>query len=80
MTDFNWRNPAGTGSVYNASSAFPGFSFRSIYPVGFTPRFGTRFADIQADSGLRGELSDAFSYDISASSAAAASTIRWPRA
>lgn len=68
VTDFNWRNPAGTGSVYNASSAFPDFSFRSIYPVGFTPRFGTRFADLQADSGVRGELSDAFSYDVSASS------------
>ncbi|WP_314374691.1 TonB-dependent receptor [Sphingomonas paucimobilis] len=68
VTDFNWRNPAGTRSVYNASSAFPGFSFRSIYPVGFTPRFGTDFADLQLDSGLRGSLSDAFSYDISASS------------
>ena len=68
VTDFNWRNPAATGSVYNASSAFPGFSFRSVYPVGFTPRFGTRFADLQANSGLRGALSDAFSYDIGASS------------
>lgn len=66
VTDFNWRNPAGTGSVYNASSAFPGFSFRSIYPVGFTPRFGTTFSDYQADGGLRGDLSDRFSYDLSA--------------
>jgi iron complex outermembrane receptor protein len=66
VTDFNWRNPAGTGSVYNPSSAFPGFSFRSIYPVGFTPRFGTTFSDYQADGGLRGDLSDRFSYDLSA--------------
>ena len=66
VTDFNWRNPAGTGSVYNASSAFPGFSFRSIYPVGFTPRFGTTFSDYQADGGLRGDVSDRFSYDLSA--------------
>jgi iron complex outermembrane receptor protein len=66
VTDFNWRNPAGTGTVYNPSSAFPGFSFRSVYPVGFTPRFGTTFSDYQGDGGLRGELSDRFSYDLSA--------------
>ncbi|WP_294275450.1 TonB-dependent receptor [uncultured Sphingomonas sp.] len=67
VTDFNWRNPSNTGSVYNASSAFPGFSFRSLYPAGFTPRFGTQFADLQLVSGLRGNLSDALSYDLSAS-------------
>ncbi|WP_426255842.1 TonB-dependent receptor plug domain-containing protein [Sphingomonas sp. DC2300-3] len=67
LTDFNWRNPSNTGSVYNASSVFPGFSFRSIYPAGFTPRFGTQFADLQLVSGLRGDLSDALSYDLSAS-------------
>ncbi|MDQ1158854.1 iron complex outermembrane receptor protein [Sphingomonas sp. SORGH_AS 950] len=67
LTDFNWRNPSNTGSVYNASSAFPGFSFRSLYPAGFTPRFGTQFADLQLVSGLRGNLSDALSYDLSAS-------------
>jgi iron complex outermembrane receptor protein len=66
VTDFNWRNPAGTSTVYNPSSAFPGFSFRSVYPVGFTPRFGTTFSDYQGDGGLRGELSDRFSYDLSA--------------
>lgn len=64
VTDFNWRNPAGTGSVYNASTAFPGFSFRTIYPVGFAPRFGTSFSDVQTMGGLRGDLSDAFSYDL----------------
>jgi len=67
LTDFNWRNPSNTGSVYNASSAFPGFTFRSLYPAGFTPRFGTQFADLQLVSGLRGNLSDALSYDLSAS-------------
>ncbi|MGS3059781.1 hypothetical protein, partial [Escherichia coli] len=45
----------------------PGFRFRSIYPAGFTPRFGTQFADLQLVSGLRGDLSDALSYDLSAS-------------
>ncbi|WP_267435133.1 TonB-dependent receptor [Sphingomonas sp. GM_Shp_1] len=68
LTDFNWRNPSNTGSVYNSSSAFPGFNFRSLYPAGFTPRFGTQFADLQLVSGLRGNLSDALSYDLSASS------------
>jgi iron complex outermembrane receptor protein len=67
LTDFNWRNPSNTGSVYNASSAFPGFSFRSLYPAGFTPRFGTQFADLQLVGGLRGNLSDVLSYDLSAS-------------
>jgi len=67
VTDFNWRNPATSTSIYGASRVFPGFSFRSLYPVGFAPRFGTQFADLQLASGLRGNLSDAFSYDISAS-------------
>lgn len=67
VTDFNWRNPVGTGSVYNPSSAFPGFSFRTLYPVGFTPRFGTRFSDLQGNGGLRGDVGERFSYDLSAS-------------
>ncbi|WP_447727058.1 TonB-dependent receptor plug domain-containing protein [Sphingomonas koreensis] len=65
VTDFNWRNPAGTANVYNPSSAFPGFSFRTLYPAGFTPRFGTEYNDFQVNSGVRGELSDAFRYDLS---------------
>jgi iron complex outermembrane receptor protein len=65
VTDFNWRNPAGTANVYNPSSAFPGFSFRTLYPAGFTPRFGTEYSDVQVNSGVRGELSDAFRYDLS---------------
>lgn len=67
VTDFNWRNPVGTGSVYNASKVFPGFSFRSLYPAGFTPRFSTDYDDIQTNGGVRGSLSDAFTYDLSAS-------------
>jgi iron complex outermembrane receptor protein len=66
VTDFNWRNPAATGSVFNASSVFPGFSFRTIYPTGFTPRFGTQFKDVQANGGLRGALGSALTYDLSA--------------
>jgi len=67
VTDFNWRNPANTSSVYGAAAAFPGFSFKSIYPTGFTPRFGTQTSDLQAVGGLRGKPTDALSYDLSAS-------------
>lgn len=67
VTDFNWRNPTATASVYGASAAFPGFSFNTLYPTGFTPRFGTRFSDYQTVSGFRGDLGDRFHYDLSAS-------------
>jgi len=66
VTDFNWRNPAGTANVYNPSTAFPGFSFNSLYPAGFTPRFGTKYDDFQTAGGLRGGLGDQFTYDLSA--------------
>ena len=68
VTDFNWRNPTSTGNVFSNSAAFPGFNFTSIYPTGFTPRFGTRYDDFQVVGGLRGGLSDDFTYDLSASS------------
>lgn len=65
VSDFNWRNPAGTANVYNSSSAFPGFSFHRLYPAGFTPRFGTKYSDLQANSGIRGQFGEALSYDVS---------------
>ena len=67
VTDFNWRNPATTGSVFNPSAAFPGFTFRSIYPTGFTPRFGTEYEDLHLSAGLGGVLSDNVTYDLTAS-------------
>lgn len=67
VTDFNWRNPAGTPTVFNPSPAFPGFNFKSIYPTGFTPRFGTQTSDIQTVGGVRGALGTPFTYDLSAS-------------
>jgi len=67
LTDFNWRNPAGTASVYNRSPVFPGFSFSQIYPAGFTPRLGTSFSDYQSMTGLRGSLGERFTYDVSGS-------------
>lgn len=67
VTDFNWRNPAGTANVYRPSAAFPGWDVLSLYPAGFTPRFGTEWADRQLVGGVRGNVSDSFSYDVSAS-------------
>jgi iron complex outermembrane receptor protein len=67
QTDFNWRNPAGTASVYRSAAAFPGFNFLQVYPAGFTPRLGTSFSDYQSMTGLRGAVGDAFTYDFSGS-------------
>ena len=67
VTDFNWRNPATTGSVFGLAAAFPGFSFTEIYPAGFTPRFGTEFLDLQGAAGARGEFGGALTYDLSVS-------------
>lgn len=67
VTDFNWRNPAGTASVYKPVAAFPGFTFNSVYPVGFTPRFGSQFSDYQSVTGVRGAIGEPFTYDLSAS-------------
>lgn len=66
-SDFNWRNPSATGSVFNASTAFPGFSARSIYPVGFSPLFGQEDEDYQLSAGLRGDAGDLLTWDLSAS-------------
>ena len=69
VTDFNWRNPVGTANVYANTAVFPGFNFSSVYPAGFTPRFGTEHEDLQAVAGLRSpNRSDDFTYDIGASS------------
>jgi len=68
LTDFNWRNPVATSSVFIDTAAFPGFNFNTIYPAGFTPRFGTEFSDLQGITGLRGGLADdMLTYDLSAS-------------
>lgn len=66
VTDFNWRNPDGTPNVFNPSPIFPGYDLRSIYPVGFTPRFGQEDEDYQVVGGVRGSLGD-LRWDASAS-------------
>ncbi|WP_232477271.1 TonB-dependent receptor [Sphingomonas prati] len=67
QTDFNWRNPAGTASVFSNVAVFPGFNFAQVFPTGFTPRLGTNFSDVQTMTGVRGAASDRFSYDLSGS-------------
>lgn len=67
VNDFNWRNPDNTASAYAPSSAFPGFNLRSIYPVGYSPRFGQEHEDYQLNLGARGSASDAFRWDLHAS-------------
>lgn len=67
VSDFNWRNPDGTASAFNPSTVFPGWDLRSIYPVGFVPKYGSEQEDMQFVAGVRGEFSDRFTWDVSAS-------------
>ncbi len=64
VTDFNWRNPA-TDSSYRASTAFPGWTLKTLYPTGFSPRFGQDETDYQANGGVRGDLG-AYHWDLGA--------------
>ena len=65
--DFNWRNPAGTASVFRNVAVFPGFNFAQRFPTGFTPRLGSSFSDYQSMTGVRGALGNHFTYDLSGS-------------
>ena len=67
VTDFNWRNPTTTRSVFADTTVFPGFNFNQVFPTGFTPQFGTQFDDYQVSAGLRGGISDSLTYDLSVS-------------
>lgn len=67
LSDFNWRNPDGTASVYDTTAIFPGWDVRQRYPVGFSPQYGTESEDLQLVGGLRGELAGGLGWDVSAS-------------
>jgi len=67
LSDFNWRNPVGNPTIYGTSPAFPTFDLRTIYPAGFTPRFGSKDKDFQFVAGARGDWTPRFSYDLSVS-------------
>lgn len=43
------------------------FSFRQLYPGGFTPEFGATVTDAALAAGLKGEFSSGLTYDLSAS-------------
>ncbi|KAK5344461.1 hypothetical protein LTR11_012153, partial [Exophiala xenobiotica] len=44
----------------------PRFSFRSLYPGGYTPDFGATIRDASIAGGLKGNLIGALTYDVSA--------------
>lgn len=56
------RLPDGT---YNAAGRT--FSFTSVFPGGFTPRFHADILDMSAVGGYRGETDSGFTYDLSVS-------------
>ena len=63
--DFNWRNPSTDTSYKLAPAVFPGWDLRSVYPTGFSPRFGQDEVDYQVNGGLRGTAAG-FHWDVSA--------------
>lgn len=67
VSDFNWRNPDGTASVYKTTAIFPGWNASELYPVGFSPKYGTDFDDLQLVFGARGHATENLSWDISGS-------------
>ena len=67
VSDFNWRNPDTSGSVYKTTPLFPGWDVRSLYPTGFSPQYGNEQDDLQVLAGVRGHLGEALSWDLSAS-------------
>ncbi|QGZ39574.1 iron complex outermembrane receptor protein [Pseudoduganella flava] len=66
-SDFNWRNPDTSTSVFKTTTVFPGWDVRSIYPVGFSPQYTNKSNDAHVLAGVRGNLSDALAWDVSAS-------------
>jgi iron complex outermembrane receptor protein len=66
-SDFNWRNPDTSTSVYKLTSVFPGWDVRSVFPLGFSPQYTNKQNDMQLLAGVRGQFNDALSWDVSAS-------------
>nr|WP_054668725.1 TonB-dependent receptor [Stenotrophomonas acidaminiphila] len=67
VSDFNWRNPDGTASVYKPTAVFPGWDVRSLYPTGFSPKYGSDYDDLQLVAGVRGQFTPDLSWDVSGS-------------
>ena len=64
ISDFNWRNPD-VSNAYTLTDAFPDFDLRSLYPAGFTPRFGQEETDVSLFAGLRSATADALQWEAS---------------
>lgn len=65
VSDFNWRNPDGTASVYKPTAVFPGWDVRSLYPTGFSPKYGSDYDDLQLVAGVRGQFTPDLSWGVS---------------
>lgn len=66
-SDFNWRNPDTSGSVYNVTPAFPGWDVRTLFPLGFSPQYTNEQDDLHLLGGVRGQFTPDLSWDLSAS-------------
>ncbi|OEZ97056.1 TonB-dependent receptor plug domain-containing protein [Duganella phyllosphaerae] len=66
-SDFNWRNPDTSTSVYKPAAIFPGWDVRNVYPLGFSPQYTNRQHDFQVLAGARGRFNPALGWDVSAS-------------
>ena len=67
VSDFNWRNPATSTSVYKTTTVFPAWDVRSLYPTGFSPQYTNAQHDLHVLAGVRGRWTDTLGWDISAS-------------
>lgn len=69
-TAFFYRNPntsfIATSIPLTGQPGGPRFSFRSLYPGGYTPDFGATIRDASIAGGLKGNLIGALTYDVSA--------------
>jgi iron complex outermembrane receptor protein len=69
-TAFFYRNPntsfIDTSIPLTGQPGGPRFSFRSLYPGGYTPDFGATIRDASIAGGLKGNLIGALTYDVSA--------------
>lgn len=66
VSDFNWRNPA-TNNAFGTSAIDPDYDLYEIYPGGFSPQFGQDDKDFSINGGLKGDLNDKLSFDLSSS-------------
>ena len=70
-TAFFYRHPdtsfIATSMPLTSTPGGARFSFREMFPGGFTPEFGATVTDTALAAGLKGELSSGLTYDLSAS-------------